>query len=117
MFVILVFTVSAAICAHIFGQAYTYSTASKDLTQAVLIAESTAEEFKAGVGPDSAYTCYYDGDWNPVQEEEKAKSKYEMEVRITEKDALMVCEIALKNSDKSDGGVFYELTAKKALAG
>jgi hypothetical protein len=48
MFVILVFTISAAVCSAIFAKAYAFSTRSHDLNMAMLRAESAAEAFKSG---------------------------------------------------------------------
>jgi len=77
MFVILVFSVSAAICSDIFAKAYKFSSDSKDLTTAVLKAESVAEEIKADVlsnTTDEEKTTpvyakiYYDKDWQDSSE-------------------------------------------------
>jgi Tfp pilus assembly protein PilE len=65
MMVILVFTVSAAICTSIFVKAYKFSEDSEDLTMAVIKAESVAERFKAGENRDSD-ELYFDEDWEAV---------------------------------------------------
>jgi len=86
MFVILVFTISAAICTNIFAKAYTFSSESKNLTTAVLKVGSAAEEIKADVlGKQEAYSAdaqavngentlptyppsYYDKNWEETTE-------------------------------------------------
>jgi hypothetical protein len=80
MFVILIFTVSAVICSNIFAKAYSFSNDSKELTMAVLKAESAAEVFKSDViAGDSAsdlvsYTgpnglLFFDKDWHDTTED------------------------------------------------
>jgi hypothetical protein len=111
IFVIFVFTVSAAICANIFGQSYSYSRDSKDLTEAMLIAETQAEEFKAdasNIGADT-YTLFYDKDWNKLKDGDK-KIAHTMDVDIKVSDGIATCAMSFDDD-------FYELTAKKALAG
>lgn len=49
MFVILVFTISAAVCTNVFVKAYSFSNRSEELTIAVIKAESAIEAFKASV--------------------------------------------------------------------
>jgi hypothetical protein len=71
MFVILIFTVSAAICTNIFAKAHSFSTDSKALTMGVLKAESVAEEFKADItaGKDAAAgEQYYDRNWKETSQ-------------------------------------------------
>jgi len=86
MFVILVFTISAAICTNVFAKAYTFSTESKDLTTAVLKVGSEAEEIKANIlnKPEAVFsddqevndnretpvyqTKYYDKNWESTTE-------------------------------------------------
>jgi hypothetical protein len=81
MFVILIFTVSAAICTNIFAEAHALSSDSKALTMAVLKAESAAEVFKADVtsaggGSLSEVTSagiseqYYDEDWKETSKDQ-----------------------------------------------
>jgi hypothetical protein len=80
MFVILIFTVSAAICTNIFAEAHKLSSDSKELTMAVLEAESAAEIFKADVtSGDSVWDevsysgpngfMYFDKDWQDTTED------------------------------------------------
>ena len=88
MFVILVFTISAAICTNIFAKAYTFSTDSKNLTTAVLKVGTAAEVIKADMlseqealstGSDTdesgkaipAYPdSYYNRDWEESSEKD-----------------------------------------------
>jgi hypothetical protein len=71
MFVILVFTISSAICANIFAKAYNFSTDSRDLTNAVIRAESAAEIFKADSdsGASEEAIVYYDAEWRELDTE------------------------------------------------
>jgi hypothetical protein len=117
MFVILVFAASSAICANIFGQAYNYSKESKDLTQAVLIAETQAEEFKANPEDKAGrtFTLCYDKDWEFIHEIGGPqflrinKTGHFVEVKITTDGIIATCVIKVDEK-------LYELTAKKALA-
>ncbi|MDR2610157.1 MAG: hypothetical protein LBC58_01730 [Clostridiales Family XIII bacterium] len=121
MFVILVFTVSAAICANIFGQSYKYSEKATDLTQAVLIAESVAEEFKAGEITDGKWKNYFNKEWHEVGVwmpglidwvggPDEKEMVHNMTVNVGLENGLRVCRINV------DDGL-YELTAKKSVAG
>jgi Tfp pilus assembly protein PilE len=117
MFVILVFTVSAAICSNIFGQAYTYSTGSTDLTQAMLAAENAAEEFKADAAGAAERTDFYDKNWNPVDGADPANVRYSVAVSIMETDVLRTCLITCRDGAGEDADVIYTLTAKRAAVG
>jgi type II secretory pathway pseudopilin PulG len=99
MVVILVFSTAAAVCTSIFGKAYGFSEESKALTMAVLKAESMAEEFKAGKGPDG--DMLFDDDWKETANEDAAV--YFIRPTVTEDGGMRVLDIDVKKF--GDGGV------------
>jgi hypothetical protein len=79
IFVLLSFSVSAAVCIRLFAAAYDISQNSFDASGAVVCAQAAAETFKAIPGdPDalrlrlsaqeegSSLVVYYDAEWNTV---------------------------------------------------
>jgi Tfp pilus assembly protein PilE len=95
MVVILIFSVAAAICANIFGDAYKFSEDSKALTMAVIKSESIAEEFKAeGKAPSG--DLLFDADWNPVAEKKLDDALYFIRTEVEKDGAMSVMDIAVK---------------------
>ncbi|MDR2486918.1 MAG: hypothetical protein LBD12_03045 [Clostridiales Family XIII bacterium] len=89
MFVILVFTIAAAVCSNIFAKTYSLSAESKDLTMAVLKAESEAERFKAttldGTALYKALSARplglergFDKDWHETQSPDGTDTVYQL---------------------------------------
>ncbi|MDR1028739.1 MAG: hypothetical protein LBL63_04895 [Clostridiales Family XIII bacterium] len=107
MVVILVFTVSAAICTSIFVKAYKFSEDSEDLTMAVIKAESVAESFKA-TGGDAAQpsALYFDRDWETVSSERD--SDFRIILSPSEQGNMSVCDIEVYRGDDS----IYSLEVK-----
>jgi type II secretory pathway pseudopilin PulG len=99
MMVILIFSIAAAVCTSIFSKAYGFSTESKDLTMAVITAESMAEEFKAGKEPNG--DMLFDENWKATTDEDKAK--YFIRPDITEDGEMKVMDISVKKM--GHGGV------------
>jgi hypothetical protein len=114
MVVILVFSFASAVCAGIFGKAYRFSEESKDLTMAVLKAESIAEEFKAGEAPDGV--LFFDKEWKALAEEEvdENSSAYFIRTATREDDGMWEMDISVKKTGR--GGVgpqdVYDLQVK-----
>jgi Tfp pilus assembly protein PilE len=105
MVVILVFTVSAAICTSIFVKAYTFSEDSEDLTMAVIKAESAAERFKAGENREAG-ELYFDKDWESVSSESGAG--FRIVLSPSEQGGLSVCGIEVYKGAES----LYSLEVK-----
>ena len=123
MFVILVFTIAAAVCSNIFAKAYSFSTASKDLTMAVLKAESEAERFKAGTLDGSAlYRAIsarpiveeqgFDKDWRKTQSPDGEDAVYlltaNVDVGLTDGMDSMDIVVSKKGQDTA----LYRLVVK-----
>ncbi|MDR2157425.1 MAG: hypothetical protein LBO81_06580 [Clostridiales Family XIII bacterium] len=107
MVVILIFTIAAAVCTSIFAKAYSFSSDSKNLTMAVIKAESAAERFKASKGaggqPDA---LYFDKHWQAVASERDAAFK--IVLSPSEQGGMSVCDIEVYSGDKS----IYNLEVK-----
>ena len=86
LIVIAVFALCAAACVRILADAYITANESRDLSNALLVAESGAESFKAAggdiglvarllggtigaAGSSNAVTVFYDKQWNACTEE------------------------------------------------
>jgi len=65
--VIAVFSLCAAICVKIMAVSYLMTVNAVDTKNALLIAESAAESYKAGVQSKSI-SVYYDSNWNTCDE-------------------------------------------------
>lgn len=75
-FVVLIFSVCAAVCIGVFAQAQTMSRESDNLSKSVLVAETLAENYKASGGDlsllggtdngDGGVIILYDNTWSPT---------------------------------------------------
>jgi hypothetical protein len=107
MVVILVFTVSAAVCASVFAKAHGFSADSKDLTAAVVKAESVAELFKNTGGKETLPGEFlFDKEWNPVSAIEE--SKFRVVLSPSEQGEMAVCLIEAYRGDE----LIYDLEVK-----
>ena len=115
MFVILIFALSAAICASVFAKAHSFSIRSEDLTMAVVRAESAAEIFKAGMGGadqqalehDGSFTEYYNGKWQRIWGDDvKERAEYVVVMTMMPDNDLPVqaCEMDVRRFSKDEEG-------------
>jgi len=81
--VILFFSVAAAACVALFGQAYRDSNHSRDLTSAVIMAQNAAEMFKAtgGINETEALKAELDGAVAVIKVYNDDEVVYELTVR------------------------------------
>jgi len=128
LIVILIFSVCAAACVKTFVGAYLMTVGSKDKNGAVLLAESSAECFKATSGDLTAaasilgggvsdemdlMTAYYDNKWRTCAEEE-AEYILTIDANVSSDDMIALGEITVTKH----GGKLISLTAaarRKAL--
>ncbi|MDR1495482.1 MAG: hypothetical protein LBS67_00975 [Clostridiales Family XIII bacterium] len=114
MVVILVFSLAAAICTSIFGKAYGFSEESKDLTMAVLKAETIAEEFKDGRTPEG--DLLFDEEWKATTDEGENKdtARYFIRTEVGEENAVREMAIAVKEigDDGEEPSDIYVLKVK-----
>jgi type II secretory pathway pseudopilin PulG len=103
MVVILVFSLAAAVCTSIFSKAYGFSRESKDLTMAVLEAESVAEEFKDGKVPTS--DLLFDKDWKRTTDEGEDKDTSAYFIRTETEQKGPVNEMTISVKKTGEGGV------------
>jgi Tfp pilus assembly protein PilV len=107
MVVILVFTISAAICTSIFAKAYRFSEDSENLTMAVIRAESAAEAFKASSDDErSPGELYYDESWKSVASKDDAC--FQIVLSPSKQGNLSVCDIGVYKGDEN----IYNLEVK-----
>ena len=79
---ILIFAAAAAFCLRLFLTADQTSKRNEALSQAVILAQNTAEEFKHSQPEILEETCiYYNRDWNETTKEEGI---YRLEIREEE---------------------------------
>lgn len=121
IFVILFFSLAAAVCVSLFAQAHTLSVQSSDLNAAVLRAQSTAECVKAR-GEDFASLLpgteregenallYYDGDWQSTTRE---NAVYVLRVTPSRTGDLFAARIAVGRLGEEEP--IYSLEAVKYL--
>jgi len=102
---VLIFSLAAGVSMRIFAFARARADDSRDLSGAVLAAESAAEEWKAGGG--TLPTVYYDKSWQPC-----AAEKASFTLTMTEGDDHTArFEIA------GGGRTVYALTARRTGGG
>ncbi|MDR0596370.1 MAG: hypothetical protein LBG50_02400 [Clostridiales Family XIII bacterium] len=117
MVVILIFSIAAAVCTNVFGKAYGFSEESKDLTMAVLKAESIAEEFKAG-GADKGGELLFDKDWIPIDKNRLpdfyGQAAYEITSRVTVSGGIRIMDISVDrwSDDRMEVSGIYDLQVK-----
>ena len=85
---ILFFILTAAVCVSFFAKAYSISKESEDLSMAVHIVSSYAEEFRAEPGntPDSERKLYFDNSWTECDE---ANATHTLTITITTNDNIV----------------------------
>ena len=97
MIIILVFTISAAICTSIFAGAYNKSTESKELTMSSINAQTMAERFKGG--EDDIDPQYFTKDWEETTE---SNAVYTVEmVKDTTDSKMRAASISVTKKDES----------------
>jgi prepilin-type N-terminal cleavage/methylation domain-containing protein len=105
LIVIAVFAVCAAICVSLFAEAHLTAALSRDTTHAVNLARNAAEEFKA-TGRIEREVYYYDGEWNPVQDEDGAV--FVLRMGFTADETLPTCFVTVA---RAAGESLISLTA------
>ncbi|MBC8571367.1 hypothetical protein [Zongyangia hominis] len=121
IFVILFFSLAAAVCVSLFAQAHAVSVKSSDLNAAVLRAQSAAECVKAeGAGfaelldhaqSDGEDTLlYYDGEWRSTSQE---GAVYCLRVTPVQTGDLFTAQIAVSRVGEEEP--IYSLEAAKYL--
>jgi Tfp pilus assembly protein PilV len=107
MIVILVFSISAAVCMNIFVKAFNFSSDSENLTRAVLQAESALEEFKANPQAAEERAMYFTEDW--VQTGSPAGASFVMTVTPALDGNIYTCDVKITQG----GAELYALSAKR----
>lgn len=119
MIVLLFFSISAAVCVSIFVHAHSLNKESGEKNQALLLAQSAAEQLKAS-GEDilkemgaekienGAYLFYYDESWKQTEE----KSIYCMTIETKTENKLLKVQISIDNGKKE----IFNLEVKKYMA-
>jgi Tfp pilus assembly protein PilV len=113
MVVILVFLIASAACVEIFAGAYRSGAESKDLTMAVLKAESIAEEFKAGVAQPED-DLLFDREWQALTDGNEDIAAYFIRTDVREEDGLREMDISVKKLGRDGVGPqdVYDLSVK-----
>ena len=85
---ILFFILTAAVCVSFFAKSYTLSKGSEDLSMAVQIVSSYAEEFRAEHGntPDSERKLYFDNSWTEC---DVSNASHTLTITITTQDDIV----------------------------
>lgn len=106
---ILFFSIASAVCVQIFVKSHLLSVESRALNQAVNKCTSAAEYISAVSDEEleiGTETIYYDGDFMECGREE---ALYMMNVDTEEEDGMVDAHIEMRQADKMDGKVIYEL--------
>jgi len=122
--VMLFFSLSAAACVMLFSEAYTDGEKSRDLTYAVILAQNTAEVFKASDG-DTEKTAQllgvfnteliiYDENWEivPAYYSTTTHDRFYLSLEAQEKDGLSIAEITVGSFAPNE--ILYNLTVAVA---
>jgi hypothetical protein len=118
MFVILIFSVSAAICTNIFAEAHQLSNESKELTMAVLEAESAAETYKADVLDGGSVLDetssglawkFFDKNWNEISDERKAHYTVAMKADQVSETGLQRVQVSVNKSANDSDETIYSI--------
>jgi hypothetical protein len=104
MFVILIFTISAAICTSGFAKAYGFSMESQELTNAALRAESAAEVFKLTPGAGEKTTVYYDEKWQETAD--AGNSVYMLTETPSKEGNLYICNVEVSKNNEGKDTIF-----------
>lgn len=119
MVVILFFSLTSAICVHLFAQSYQTAKHSEELTNSVLQAESAAELYKSAAGDlqqtadllaaqweeDKGLLASYDASWQIVQQD----GAYLLTMTEVQRGPVPTAEIIVS---ALDGREIYRLTVK-----
>jgi hypothetical protein len=112
MITILIFVICAAICINIFVKAHGYSSKSEDLTNAVAVAVSEVEMFKAEPEKATDHTDYYTGDWNKTDTETRSAFKVIANLNKTG-NGMYTYVVTISNEQNT----IYKIESKKYVAG
>ncbi|WP_251392188.1 hypothetical protein [Mediterraneibacter agrestimuris] len=113
---ILFFSIASAVCVQIFVKSHLLSVESRALNQAVNKCTSAAEYISAvsdGELEMGTETIYYDEDFIECGREE---ALYMMNVDTEEDGRMVNAHIEIRQADKADGKVIYELDVVDYIA-
>ena len=115
------FAVASAVCAQLFAHAHTTSRNSRDLSMAVVVAQSAAESFKAAPhSPDMLMGQYtgdgytsYDADWSEIPYTDDSPNM--VIVHVTNPYPMLRADISVRRRD--DNQPIYSITVQKYIHG
>lgn len=96
MIVLVFFALASTVCIQLFVQSHLLSQSTAEQNEAILLAESMAEEFRAADGDISAKDVYYDKNWSVCSREEAA---YTREVALRTEHNMKVADISVYGGD------------------
>jgi hypothetical protein len=96
--VILIFAICAAVCVSIFVESYLTEHRTLEMKNAILIAGSGAESYKASGGSVTQEEIFYDDKWDPCDE---SRASYVLRIkRLDDPDLLLLpAEITVSRTD------------------
>jgi type II secretory pathway pseudopilin PulG len=104
MFVILIFSIIAAVCTSLYAKAFTFSRESREATQSVIIASDFAEQYKSGKDPDEL-NARYDKEW---KESDSANTTY---LATVEAESEHIAEVIVEK----DGDQIYSIKVQRDI--
>lgn len=96
MIVLVFFALASTVCIQLFVQSHLLSQSTAEQNEAILLAESMAEEFRAADGDISEKEVYYDENWSVCSREE---ASYAREVTVRTEDHMKIADISVYSGD------------------